>query len=79
MRNRLECNTSGDCVSIFCEPKSVDTSAFSDERLAASWIASCSDMECKNVRVIVISTSISEKRFNDPAPQKRTHGRQHYP
>ena len=78
MRNRLECNTRGECVSIFCEPNSVDTSLESD-CLAASWIASWSDIECKKVREIVISTDTSKIRSNDPAPQNRTHGRQLYP
>ena len=41
MRNRLEYNMSGACVSIFCEPNNVDAASLeSAVWLAASWIAS---------------------------------------
>ena len=62
MRDRLEYKMRGACVSIFCEPNNVDASCTeSVDRLATSWIASLSDMECKNVRVIVISTQARQK------------------
>ena len=67
MRGRLEYKIRGACVSIFCEPNSVDGASFKEsvDRLATNWIASLSDMECKNVRVIVISTKHVKIRSND--------------
>ena len=79
MRDRLECNARGDCVSIFCEPNKVDASLLSGGRLAASWTASWSDIECKKVREIVISTSKSKTRSNNPSRHNGTHDRQLYP
>ena len=80
MRNRLEYKIRGACVSIFCVPNNVDGASFREsvDWLATNWIASWSDMECKNVRVIVISTRTSKIRSSDPAPKIRTHGRQFF-
>ena len=63
MKDRLEYKMRGAWVSMFCEPKNVDASwTDSLDRLAASWIASWFDIECKNVKVIVISEQACQKK-----------------
>ena len=59
----------------------MDAASFTEsvDRLATNWIASRSDMECKNVRVVVISTTNTSKiRFNDAEVKIGTHGHQIY-
>ena len=80
MRDRLECKTRGASVSIVCGPDVADTSCTgSVNRLAASWTASWSDIECKNVRVIVISRSRSKIKSKWSNTSDQTHGRQLFP
>jgi len=84
VRDRLECNMRGACVSIDCEPNNVSTSlscGLSIDGLAASRIASYCGSEHKKVRVIVMSRAgTSKKKSNHPAPRSdQTHGRRLFP
>ena len=72
MRDRLEYKLRGACISIDCEPKNVDASCTdSIDRLAGSCIALWSYIECKKVRVIVISTASTSKKKYDAKTQTR--------
>ena len=71
--DRLEYKMRGACVSILCERGCCFI--YTVDRLATNWVASWSDMESKNVRVVVISSKTHSKiRSNELALKIGTHG-----